>query len=218
MSGSGVSVGGTGIGGARSGAFRSYEGRAKGAVVGHGGNVIEELTADHREVDALFARIDTQPVGDSRRRALADELTMELVRHSVAEELHLYPAVRDHVDDGDAIADKEIADHAAVERLLKDLEGRGADDPDFDDLVARVRLDVSEHVRDEEERLFPLLAAACSPRALDELGDKVRAAKEAAPTRPHPSAPDTPPANKLLAPGAGLVDRARDVLSGRGRS
>ncbi|TDD20578.1 hemerythrin domain-containing protein, partial [Actinomadura sp. KC06] len=29
-------------------------------------------------------------------------------------------------------------------------------------------------------------------------------------------APDTPPLNKLLAPGAGLVDRVRDRVSGRG--
>ncbi|PNG20684.1 hemerythrin, partial [Streptomyces cahuitamycinicus] len=35
--------------------------------------------------------------------------------------------------------------------------------------------------------------------------------------RPHPSAPDTPPANKLLAPGTGMVDRLRDMLSGRGK-
>jgi hypothetical protein len=42
-------------------------------------------------------------------------------------------------------------------------------------------------------------------------------AKKMAPTRPHPAAPDTPPANKLLAPGAGLVDRLRDALTGRGK-
>lgn len=43
---------------------------------------------------------------------------------------------------------------------------------------------------------------------------------EALPTRPHPSAPDTPPANRLPAPGAGTVDRVGDVgdaLTGRGR-
>ncbi|WP_069170101.1 hemerythrin domain-containing protein [Streptomyces griseus] len=183
--------------------------------MGHGGNVISELTADHREVDALFARIEEQPVGDERRRELADELTVELVRHSVAEEQYLYPAVRRYVDDGDDMADKEIEDHAAVERLLKDLEGRAADEPAFDDLVAKLRYQVTAHVRDEEDRLFPLLAAACSPAALDELGDRIRRAKKTAPTRPHPSAPDTPPADKILAPGAGLVDRARDLVTGR---
>ncbi|MBT2391830.1 hemerythrin domain-containing protein [Streptomyces sp. ISL-1] len=186
--------------------------------MGHGGNVIVELSTDHREVEALFAKIETQPVGDKRRRELADELTTELVRHSVAEEQYLYPAVREHVEGGDEIADKELADHAAVERLLKVLEGLDAGDPQFDHLVAKLKLDVSAHVRDEEDRLFPLLAAACTPDALDELGDKIRTAKKIAPTRPHPSAPDTPPGNKLLAPGAGLVDRVRDLLSGRGKS
>ena len=41
--------------------------------------------------------------------------------------------------------------------------------------------------------------------------------KAIAPTRPHPSAPDTPPLNKILAPGAGLVDRIRDKITGRGK-
>ncbi|THA23300.1 hemerythrin domain-containing protein [Streptomyces sp. A1277] len=186
--------------------------------MGHGGNVIAELTTDHREVDGLFEKIETQPVGDKQRRKLADELTIELVRHSVAEEMHLYPAVREHVEGGNEIADKELSDHAEVEQHLKDLEGLSADDPQFDHLVAKLKLEVTEHVRDEEGRLFPLLAAACTPEALDELGDKVRTAKKTAPTRPHPSAPDTPPGNKLLGPGTGLVDRARDLLTGRGKS
>ncbi|MDQ0792365.1 hemerythrin domain-containing protein [Streptomyces sp. B1I3] len=183
--------------------------------MGHGGNVISELTADHREVDSLFARIEEQPAGHERRRELADELTVELVRHSVAEEQYLYPAVRRYVDDGDDMADKELEDHAAVERLLKDLEGRDPGDATFDALIEKLKHEVTEHVRDEEDRLFPLLAAACSPEALNELGDKIRKAKKTAPTRPHPSAPDTPPADKILAPGAGLVDRARDLVTGR---
>ncbi|WP_326715769.1 hemerythrin domain-containing protein [Streptomyces sp. NBC_01474] len=80
-----------------------------------------ELTVDHREVDELFIRIEAQPARDTRRRELVDELTVELVRHSVAEEQYLYPAVREHVDGGDALADKELEDHAEAERLLKDL-------------------------------------------------------------------------------------------------
>jgi hypothetical protein len=78
--------------------------------------------------------------------------------------------------------------------------------------------EIRSHVTDEEENLFPRLRAACPAEALDTLGDKVRQAKKLAPTRPHPSAPDKPPANKLLAPGAGLVDRLRDALTGRGKS
>ncbi|MET9803055.1 hemerythrin domain-containing protein [Streptomyces sp. NPDC006368] len=185
--------------------------------MGHGGNVIQELTTDHREVDSLFAQIEALPAGDEKRRDLADELTIELIRHAVAEEEYLYPTVRRYVDGGDDLADKEIADHGEVERMLKELEGCEAGDARFDTLITQLRTTVSAHVTDEENRLFPLLAESCSAEALEKLGEKVRSAKKTAPTRPHPSAPDTPPANKLLAPGAGLVDRMRDMLTGRGK-
>ncbi|MEE1788250.1 hemerythrin domain-containing protein [Streptomyces sp. SP17BM10] len=186
--------------------------------MGHGGNVIAELMTDHREVEEMFDKIQALPPGDERRRAVVDEFTIELVRHSVAEEEYLYPAVREHVPGGDALADKELADHAAVERMLKELEGMEPTDPRFDALVDRVVSEVKQHVADEERNLFPALGDVCSPDELDALGDRIRRAKKLAPTRPHPSAPDTPPGNKLLAPGAGLVDRARDLVSGRGRS
>ncbi len=185
--------------------------------MGHGGNVISELTTDHREVDELFAQIEALPADDQNRRRLADQLTTELIRHSVAEEEYLYPAVRRYVDGGDDLADKEIADHSEVERMLKELESCEPGDGRFDSLLTQLKTSVTTHVADEEGRLFPLLADACSSEALEELGEKVRSAKKTAPTRPHPSAPDTPPANKLLAPGAGMVDRVRDMLTGRGR-
>ncbi|MCC9305895.1 hemerythrin domain-containing protein [Kitasatospora sp. RB6PN24] len=186
--------------------------------MGHKGNVIAELTSDHREVEGMFERIQALEPGDRQRRELADEFTIELVRHAVAEEQYLYPAVRKYVANGDRLADKEIQDHATVEKLLKKLEGSKVEDPAFDALVTQVIHEVTGHVADEEQNLFPALAAGCSATELNELGDKVRTAKKLAPTRPHPSAPDRPPANKLLAPGAGLVDRARDMVTGRGRS
>lgn len=185
--------------------------------MGHGGNVIQELTTDHREVEEIFGRIEALPSGSAERKTLCDQATMELVRHSVAEEAYLYPAVRQHLRGGDALADKEIEDHSKAEQIMKDLEGCQADDPRFDSLMTQLMSEIRSHVADEEQNLFPQLEAACPPDALMDLGDKVRRAKKMAPTRPHPSAPDTPPANKLLAPGAGLVDRMRDMLSGRGK-
>jgi hemerythrin superfamily protein len=186
--------------------------------MGHGGNVIDELVTDHREVEEFFGRIEALPSGAKDRRLYADQATMELVRHSVAEEMYLYPAVREHVPGGDALADKELQDHAQAEQLMKDLEGCPPDDPEFDRLVGMLMSEIRAHVADEEQNLFPRLRAACPPEALDELGDKVRRAKKTAPTRPHPAAPDKPPANKMLNPGAGLVDRLRDALTGRGKS
>ncbi|GAB1333913.1 hemerythrin domain-containing protein [Streptomyces sp. E-15] len=185
--------------------------------MGHGGNVIQELTTDHREVEEIFGRIEALPPGSAERKDLCDQVTIELVRHSVAEEAYLYPAVREHVPGGAALADKELEDHAQAEQIMKDLEGCQADDPRFDTLMTRLMSEIRSHVTDEEQNLFPRLESVCPADALMDLGDKVRRAKSMAPTRPHPMAPDKPPANKLLAPGAGLVDRMRDALSGRGK-
>jgi hemerythrin superfamily protein len=179
-------------------------------------DVVEVLTHDHREVEEMFGELTGTTAPDERRRVV-DDITIELVRHAVAEEMYLYPAVRRHVPDGDAIADKEISDHSEIEQALKDLENIAATDADFNTVTRRLSDDVLEHVRDEENTLFPLLAEHTSQEDLLKLGQQVQTAKKVAPTRPHPSAPDRPPLNKLLAPGAGLVDRIRDHLSGRGR-
>ncbi|CAM5627595.1 Hemerythrin OS=Streptomyces pilosus OX=28893 GN=GCM10010280_48560 PE=4 SV=1 [Streptomyces pilosus] len=185
--------------------------------MGHGGNVIDELVTDHREVEELFGKIEALPPGHKDRKVYADQAVIELVRHSVAEEAYLYPAVREHVPGGDALADRELEDHATAEQTMKDLEGCDADDAEFDRLIGSLMSEIREHVADEERNLFPKLRAACSTEELDRLGEKVRQAKKTAPTRPHPAAPDKPPANKLLAPGTGMVDRLRDALSGRGK-
>ncbi|MEU9137451.1 hemerythrin domain-containing protein [Streptomyces sp. NPDC048404] len=185
--------------------------------MGHGGDVIAELTTDHREVEELFGRIEALPAGDKRRRTYADQAVIELVRHSVAEEAYLYPAVRSFLPDGDSVADKELEDHAGAERTMKELEGVDAGEPEFDRLIGALMTEIRSHLRDEEDNLFPRLRSTASEDELMKLGDKVRQAKKTAPTRPHPSAPDTPPANKLLAPAAGMVDRVRDALTGRGK-
>ncbi|NIK58430.1 hemerythrin domain-containing protein [Kribbella shirazensis] len=178
-------------------------------------NLVAVITKDHREVERIFAELETGSGTPEHRRALADHMTTELVRHSVAEEMFMYPAARKALPDGDQVADHEIEEHAEVERTLKDLEGVEATDPTFAELVGKVITDVRHHIAEEEQQLLPRLQQACSADELRELGDKVVKAKAVAPTRPHPSAPDKPPANLILAPGTGLIDRLRDTLTGR---
>jgi hemerythrin superfamily protein len=54
-------------------------------------DVIELLTHDHREVESMFDKL-TAVIDPGERRQIADQITIELVRHSVAEEQYLYPA------------------------------------------------------------------------------------------------------------------------------
>lgn len=178
-------------------------------------DLVSVIIDDHRAVDRVFTELERGTGGAEHRRALADHVIAELVRHSVAEEQFMYPAARKYLDGGDRIAGHEIAEHAEAEQVMKELESVEATDPRFDQLLSKLIADVRHHIRDEETNLLPRLRSACSVEELRDLGKKVTRAKQVAPTRPHPSAPDTPPANLILGPGAGLIDRIRDKLSGR---
>ncbi len=178
-------------------------------------DVVDVLTADHREVEVLFVELENRQGTPEHRRHLADVVIAELVRHAIAEEMYVYPAARKVLPDGDEIAEHEIAEHADAERTMKELEAVDPSEPRFDELLAHLTSTIRHHVQDEENGLFPRLRAAVAREELVELAGKVETAKRTAPTRPHPAAPDRPPANKLLAPGTGLVDRVRDAFSGR---
>jgi hemerythrin superfamily protein len=178
-------------------------------------DVVDVLMADHREVEGIFAELEKPGGSPQRRHDLAQVVIAELVRHSTAEEQHLYPATRKHLPDGDHIAEHEIAEHARAEDVMHQLMKLDADDDTFDHLLAKLISDVRHHIQEEETKLFPRLRDACDRATLVELGRKALAAEKVAPTRPHPAAPDTPPLNKLAGPVMGAVDRAADALTGR---
>lgn len=178
-------------------------------------DIIEVLTHDHREVDAMFVRLHST-ADKAARKDLADEIAIELVRHSVAEEQWLYPTVRDRIEGGAQLADRELAEHAVVENLLKDIGKHDPDQTRFDDQMTALMANVRQHVVEEESELFPQLRAVCTDDELRDLGAKIEKTKRHAPTRPHPRSPSQPPANKILGPGVALLDRLRDKLTGRG--
>ncbi|MFG1929271.1 hemerythrin domain-containing protein [Mycobacterium sp. NPDC048908] len=176
-------------------------------------DIIDDIITDHREVEAVFT--DIEKGGGGNKHDLVEHVIVELVRHSVAEEQYLYPLARRVLPDGDELADHELKEHAEAEKLMKSLEQTDAEDPQFDELTRQLIDAIRHHVQDEEKDLLPKLRDACDAAQLRELGEKFEHAKKMAPTRPHPSAPDRPPANKVLGPGVGLIDRMRDALTGR---
>ncbi|WP_046469694.1 hemerythrin domain-containing protein [Allosalinactinospora lopnorensis] len=179
-------------------------------------DLVDVIVSDHRSVEEVFTELENSALEPERRKELVDHVITELVRHSVAEEHHMYPLTRRVLDDGDRIADHEIEEHAQAERVMDELVGMDTTDPRYEDLVRTLIEEIRHHVSDEENDLLPRLRQACSREELLELGRKVQNAKTTAPTRPHPNAPDTPPANRILDPGAGMIDRMRDALTGRG--
>ena len=179
-----------------------------------GPDVVDVLTTDHREVTALIGEIWVTTDAE-KRRDLADTVISELVRHSVAEEMYVYPAMRKHLPDGDAAVEHDTTEHKQLESTMKQLEAVDASDPQFTELLRQLETILADHVADEERDQFPQLRARIPREELVQMAGKVEAAKKVAPTRPHPGAPNNQVFHKLVGPGVGLVDRLRDKLSGR---
>jgi hemerythrin superfamily protein len=179
-------------------------------------DVIELLEQDHREVELMFAEYE-RTTDPQDRRAIADKIIMELVKHSECEEQAVYPAMRKALPNGDELVEHEISEHSEAERVMKQLDGMDPTNPQFGVLMAQLIEEIRHHVQEEEGEAFPKFRAAVDKEQLDKLADVVEGLKKIVPTHPHPSAPDHPPFNALLGPGAGLIDRMRDLLSGRGK-
>jgi hemerythrin superfamily protein len=182
-------------------------------------DVIDVLTEDHREVEELFTQLEAvmgsgSDRDEARMQELVDQVTIELVRHAVAEEVALYPKVKDKVSEEEAERAKH--EHAEAEESLKRLEQMDRNDPSFQAEIQTLMTEIREHVAEEEGEMFPHMREVFTPEELQDMGKHVEAIKKMAPTRPHPSVPNEPMARLAAGPVAGLFDRLRDLASGRG--
>ncbi|MEX5271715.1 hemerythrin domain-containing protein [Kocuria sabuli] len=181
---------------------------------GRGTDVVDILTADHRDMLELIGRIKDTPEAD-RRRGLADTVIAEVMRHAVAEEMYVYPAVEEHVPNGAEEVEHDKKEHDEIVQVMKRLEDADASGPVFLELVGELEAQLRHHIDDEESDQFPKLRAGIPADQLVALGEKVQTAKKLAPTRPHPHAPHSELFHKTVGPGVGMIDRLRDKLTGR---
>ncbi|MGK5677230.1 hemerythrin domain-containing protein, partial [Micromonospora sp. URMC 106] len=128
-----------------------------------------------------------------------------LSRHLSAEEQYLLPAVRAALPDAAGRVDRVLADDADLLTALRGLA---------DDGLAEVDARVRRHV-EEVGALVAALREVASAEELIRLGNRLEIAEEAAPTRPHPGTPATPPWNRVVEPAVGVVDKVRDAVTGR---
>ncbi|WP_298461570.1 hemerythrin domain-containing protein [uncultured Cellulomonas sp.] len=177
-------------------------------------DVVDILTSDHRDMLDLLGQIEGTPDAE-RRRDLADTVIAEVMRHAVAEEMFVYPAIAQHLPDGEQEVEEDKREHEEIVQLMKRLESADAAGQEFLAIALELEADLRHHMAEEEADQFPRLRAHIPREELVTMGAKVESAKKLAPTRPHPSAPHSELFHKTLGPGVGLVDRLRDTLSGR---
>ena len=177
------------------------------------------LKDDHREVEALFTKFEALGRRAYKTKAeLVHQMTVALSKHAAIEEQVFYPEVRRAVSSlGDEVLEA-LEEHHVVKWTLSELEDLTPEDERFQAKVTVLMENVRHHVREEERGLFPQVRKAMAAAKLQELGRGLQAAKDAAPTRPHPRSPDTPPGNVLAAALVTPLDAVANVAQSAAKS
>jgi iron-sulfur cluster repair protein YtfE (RIC family) len=171
-------------------------------------DVVALLTQDHTAVRHRLAEFDTAPV--DTREELFWKLTDQLMRHEVGEQLVVYPELR-RLPGGEAIAQARVAEESEAEQQLARIEKLDPTTQEFLGAIQDLRAAVLQHAEKEEREVFPLLLDNEEMAYLIQLGEKYKRAKLGAPNHPHPHAPDSPTARKVIGPIAAFIDRIRDA-------
>jgi hemerythrin-like domain-containing protein len=175
------------------------------------------LRQDHKSVLGMLEVLEDAPTGTGSTglATMVTNLVIAESQHEAIEEQFFWPAVRDALDDGDALADKAIQQEQAGKQLLQRLEDGQPGEPDYHEALQLFVAAGREHIAYEQDVVWPLFEAAVSHEQLERLGEKLETAKKLAPTRPHPDTPPNPAVLKTMGMAAAAVDHVRDAVTGR---
>ena len=138
------------------------------AMSGASGDWFEAIKTEHRMAVAIFDKIEaTRDDQTTQRMLLLAKLKYALGKHAIEEEDVVYPALRDAAQK--EAADKLNHDHGYIKTYLYELLNMPKDSPAWIAKVREFRTLVEEHVREEEDDIFPAFRAQMS----DEQNDKL---------------------------------------------
>ena len=134
------------------------------------------LKADHRKVEDLFASFE-KARGEGRKKALAEQICMELTIHAKIEEDIFYPACEGAVEED--LLKEAYVEHDGAKVLIAEIEAGGPDDEFYEAKVKVLSEMIEHHVQEEEKRVEGMFAQARRAGLdMDELGERMAFEKE----------------------------------------
>jgi len=155
-------------------------------------NAVALLKADHRKVENLFAKFE-KAKGSERKKALADQICLELRVHAQIEEDIFYAACREAGVDEDLMNEANV-EHDSAKVLIAEIENTAPDDEFYDAKVKVLSEQIKHHVKEEEKKQGNMFAKARKADLdLDELGMRMAGEKRQILAKLEEGARPTPP-------------------------
>ena len=118
------------------------------------GDWFEVLSAERRRIERLFKQIEGTSEDQVVKRArLSDALSTALTKHSLQKENVIYPALRG--SDQGSSSTHLAAEQFEIKTYLYELDALPKDDPRWMRKLKALQHRVEEHMREEEETVFP---------------------------------------------------------------
>jgi len=133
------------------------------------------LKADHRKVEELFAHFEAAKA-DGKKKALAEQICMELTVHTKIEEDIFYPACEGAIDED--LLKEAYVEHDGAKVLIAEIEAGGPDDEFYEAKVKVLSEMIEHHVEEEEKRVEGMFSQARKAGLdMDDLGERMAAEK-----------------------------------------
>jgi hypothetical protein len=176
-------------------------------------SVLSLQKRDHVKLGKLLDRMPGAPLPEQ------DAVLLDIYRlvfpHAFAEETVLWPVLRRVLPDGHELTLRVEIEHQQINELVTRLEGLESGSPDRQPMLIRLVELLSQDVADEETKLLPRLQANTTVAQQRLIGIAWEAARQIAPTRPHPIVSRRPPGNVFSALPLSIIDRLRDGVDAR---
>lgn len=128
-------------------------------LAGTAGDWVDALTAEHDAVRALFDKVEATEDNQTWVRAYClTKIRNALGKHAIEEENVIYPALREanQAHDADALN----GEHGYIKTFLYELDTMPKDGSAWLDKMREFRTMLEEHMRMEEEQVFPAFRAS----------------------------------------------------------
>ncbi|KAL4924606.1 hemerythrin domain-containing protein [Aspergillus undulatus] len=173
--------------------------------------ISDAIKEDHREIEDYHNKI-LSATTDKEKTQWQNQFVWELARHSIGEELVVYPQFEKQLPDGRAMADKDRSEHNQVKEKLKKFQNLTPTDPDFEITLKSIWDPLGQHIAEEEKDDLPKLEEALSTSDSEKLSKSFGRTKMFVPSRSHPSAPDKPPFETAVGLMAAPIDHLADLF------
>ncbi len=139
-------------------------------------DAIALLKADHRKVEDLFESFESAK-GDGKKKALADQICMEVTIHTMMVEDSFYPGCGGAVEED--VLKGAYVEHDGAKVLIAEIEA-GSPDQEFYDAKVKVLSEmIKHHVKEEEKRSEGMFAQAREAGLdLSDLGERMEIEKK----------------------------------------